>query len=85
MMPIATLGDTHVCPIHGPNLIVEGGTATVNGRPVARVGDKTACGAIIIKGSSIATDDNRPVAYLGSPTNHGGLITTGQPNATTLP
>lgn len=79
MLPVARLGDKHVCPIHGPNVIVSGGTALVDGRPVARVGDKTACGAVITLGSSMATDDGKPIAYLGSITSHGGAIVEGSP------
>ncbi|SFJ83742.1 PAAR domain-containing protein [Jannaschia pohangensis] len=79
MLPIARLGDKHMCPAHGPNMIVSGGTALVDGRPIARVGDKTMCGAIIIEGSSMGTDDGKPVAYLGCKTNHGGVIVEGSP------
>ncbi|MGH1453239.1 MAG: PAAR domain-containing protein [Paracoccaceae bacterium] len=85
MLPVARLGDKHVCPWHGPNAIVEGGSALIDGRPVARVGDKTACGAVITVGSSMASDDNKPVAYLGSATSHGGVIVQGSPQAKTLP
>lgn len=80
MLPTARLGDKHICPAHGPNVIVEGGVATINGRPVARVGDKTACGATITKGSSNSTDDGKPIAYLGSTTSHGGTIVEGSTN-----
>ncbi len=51
-IPVARLGDTYACPIHGPNPIVEGSPTTdVNSRNVARVGDATACGARIAAGS----------------------------------
>lgn len=85
MLPVARLGDKHVCPAHGPNTIIEGGTATCDGRPVARMGDKTACGAVIIEGSSMGSDDGRPVAYVGCKTSHGGVIMSGSPKAKTLP
>lgn len=85
MLPVARVGDKHVCPIHGPNVIVSGGTGKVDGRPVARLGDKTACGALITTASSMATCDGKPVAYLGSLTNHGGTIVEGSPQAKTLP
>lgn len=80
MLPIARIGDKHICPAHGPNVIVEGGTAIINGRAVARVGDKTACGAVIIKGSSQSTDDGKPIAYLGSETSHKGKVVEGSMN-----
>lgn len=85
MLPIARVGDVHVCPIHGPNTIVKGGTATADGIPIARVGDMTACGATITVGSSMATESGAPVAYLGSATSHGGVITTGSPTQRILP
>ena len=84
-LPVARLGDEHVCPIHGKNIIVEGGIGKVDKRPVARMGDKTACGATIIMGSSMGSDDGKPIAYVGCTTSHGGLITSGSRTATTLP
>ncbi len=85
MLPVARLGDKHICPICGPNVIVQGGQALIDGRPVARVGDMTACGATIIKGSSMATDNGAPIAYLGSQTSHGGVIVEGSPQAKVMP
>ncbi len=85
MLPVARVGDKHICPICGPNVITTGGTALVDGRPIARVGDMTACTATITLGSSMATCDGKPVAYLGSITSHGGVIAEGSPNHTVLP
>jgi uncharacterized Zn-binding protein involved in type VI secretion len=85
MLPIARLGDKHICPICGPNIIVSGGTALVDNRPIARVTDMTLCGASITLGSSMATCDGLPVAYLGSVTSHGGVIAEGSPTATVMP
>lgn len=49
---IARIGDILNCPIHGPNPIVEGSPDTyVEGSPVARHGDYTACGAALISGA----------------------------------
>jgi len=45
--------------------------------PVARVGDKTACGATIVKGSSQSSDNGKAIAYMGSMTSHGGTIVEG--------
>lgn len=85
MLPVARLGDKHVCPICGTNTIVQGGQSLIDGKPVARVGDMTACGATIVKGSSMATDNGLPVAYLGSQTSHGGVIVEGSPQAKVMP
>lgn len=74
MIPVARVGDKHLCPMHGPNVVVEGGSGTIGGRPIARVGDKCACGGIIIEGRTGATLDGRMVAHLGSKTSCGGII-----------
>lgn len=74
-MQVACVGDIHACPVHGTNAIVEGGSATVDGRPVARVGDKCGCGCVIIEGASGVVCDGKPVARLGCKTTFGGVIT----------
>ncbi|MBB3142597.1 PAAR domain-containing protein [Halomonas organivorans] len=77
MKPIARQGDLHRCPCSGHSVtpIVSGSPQSrVEGQPVARVGDKTACGATIIEGSGSATTDGQPTAYLGCKTDHGGEI-----------
>jgi uncharacterized Zn-binding protein involved in type VI secretion len=85
MLPVARLGDKHVCPIHGPNAIISGGTTMVDGRPIARVGDATACGATIVVGSTASFEMSQAVAYLGSLTSHGGVIVEGSPVHMTFP
>ena len=74
-LPVARIGDTHVCPRHGINAVIEGGSCTVDGRPVAREGDKCACGGVIVEGRDGATDQGRRIAYLGARTSCGGIIT----------
>jgi len=90
MKPVARIGDTHICgnPNHPPNMILTGGQSIVEGRPVSRVGDVCACGAVIIEGSSQSTDNNIPVAYMGCATQCGpfrGKITSGAPNSRVKP
>ncbi|CAJ0890689.1 PAAR domain-containing protein [Ralstonia flatus] len=47
--PIARLGDLVTCPIHGVNRIVNvSGSAKVGGEVMARAGDGTECGDILI-------------------------------------
>jgi uncharacterized Zn-binding protein involved in type VI secretion len=47
--PIARLGDLVTCPIHGVNRIVNvGSTSKVGGERMARAGDGTECGDILI-------------------------------------
>lgn len=56
--PIARVGDTYACPVHGPNPIIEGsGRFRLDGSPVARQGDRTACGARIASGSPTFSSD----------------------------
>ena len=76
----ACVGDTHVCPIkgHGSSPIMRNGSSIlVEGKPIARVGDVSGCGAVITQGYPLALADGMPVAYLGSPTSHGGSIASG--------
>lgn len=55
---IARMGDKVSCPRHGNGTIVSGDTTMiVDGKPAARHGDKTACGAVLIA-SQQATVDN---------------------------
>ncbi|WP_296305196.1 PAAR domain-containing protein [uncultured Desulfovibrio sp.] len=50
--PIALVGSTYNCPVHGPNPIVTGAPFILDDDVlVAHVGSKTACGAEITSGS----------------------------------
>jgi uncharacterized Zn-binding protein involved in type VI secretion len=56
---VARMGDKVSCPLrgHGVNPIVGGDpTLIVDGKPVARNGDKTACGAVLIASGQATTD-----------------------------
>jgi uncharacterized Zn-binding protein involved in type VI secretion len=57
---IARVGDKVTCPKKGcssPTVIVSGdGTCLVDDKPVARHGDKTACGATLIASQQNTTD-----------------------------
>lgn len=78
MKPVARFGDAHICPRHGTNMIVTGSSSsTCDGKPVAIVGGKTTCGAVIITGSSACLTDGQQTAHVGSKTSHGGIIATG--------
>jgi uncharacterized Zn-binding protein involved in type VI secretion len=80
MIPIARQTDLHTCliPIHGVSPIIPvGGTVSVNGIAVARVGDMTGCGAVIVSGFPHILVDGRPMAHVGSLSSHGGTIVTG--------
>lgn len=78
MKPIARLGDTHDCPLHGTNAIVSvSGQSSCDARAIAKVGDRTGCGAVIATGSPACIIDGKPAATIGSLTSHGGIIVTG--------
>ncbi|WP_386081151.1 PAAR domain-containing protein [Vreelandella sp. F11] len=87
MKPVAHKGDLHRCPIpgHATTEIVSGSPSQVEGQPVARVGDKTGCGATIIEGSSHSNHDGKPTAYLGCKKDHGGEIITASSSAKVQP
>ena len=57
---IARIGDKVTCPKKGhgkvTTIVTGDSTAIIDGRPAARHGDKTACGASLIAGQSITTD-----------------------------
>ena len=56
---IARLSDKVACPIpgHGVCPIVTGDvTLLIDGKPAARVGDMTACGAVLIASQVLTTD-----------------------------
>lgn len=54
---IARMGDRTVCPRHGQVPIVSGDTTLiVDGKPAARDGDKTACGASLIASGQATVD-----------------------------
>ncbi|WP_417237006.1 HET-C-related protein [Bizionia paragorgiae] len=90
---IATVGDTHTCPMvtgttaHVGGTIMTGASSVlVNNKPVARMGDKvfcTGCGMIatIIQGDANVLIEGKPIAYIGCMHSHGGVITSGQANA----
>jgi uncharacterized Zn-binding protein involved in type VI secretion len=74
MRQVVCVGDVHACPVHGPNVVTAGGTALVDGRAVARLGDACACGCVIVAGTGSVQLDGRPVALLGAKTSLGGVI-----------
>ena len=72
---MAKVGDVHNCPLCGTNAMAEGSPdVLLGGMPVARVGDKTACGVSIVTGLGWLKVDNLPSAIVGSVTNHDGVI-----------
>ncbi|WP_434765768.1 PAAR domain-containing protein [Pseudomonas triticicola] len=80
MPAVVLVGHDHDCPLCGPTA-VDSGTrnVTVNGRPVARVGDTLGCGAVITSGSPSMIVDGLPVARVGDTTDHDGALENGEP------
>lgn len=81
---VARVGDKHICPVHGVNMVVEGSNSTIDGRGIARLGDKCACGCTIVKVSTTSILDGRGVAHEGSVTSSGGIIVECKGTATLL-
>ncbi len=87
--PISTIGDHHKClKLNLTTLVPHIGGAIMNGspnifiegKPVARVGDKAHCLMFhdkITHGIPTLTANGKPVAYAGSKTDHNGKITQG--------
>lgn len=75
-MDLAKVGDRVICQCKGsPHNIVSGASATmVDGIPVARIGDKSSCGAVISSGASWYSVEGSPAAIHGSATSCGGYI-----------
>lgn len=71
---IARVGDVHICPAHGRNYIIEGSQSEIDHRGIARLGDKCACGCVIVEASASFHLDKRGIAYEGSKTSCGGVI-----------
>lgn len=78
MRPVTLVGNRHDCPLHGAG-VVETGSAgyTFNGKPVARVGDRISCGALIVSGSTNYRIEGKAIARQGDETDHGGILTEG--------
>jgi uncharacterized Zn-binding protein involved in type VI secretion len=63
--------------MHGIGTVTSGrSSVTVNGRAVARIGNLTSCGAVIVTGSS-CTFGGEGVARKGDTTSHGGTLFEG--------
>ncbi|WP_407352107.1 PAAR domain-containing protein [Luteimonas sp. R10] len=57
--PVCRVNNRVVCERHGPTAIVTGdSTLIIDGQPVARHGDKTACGATLISSQVMAFTDS---------------------------
>lgn len=86
MKEVALVGHTHTCKgtkssEHKNGPIISGQTTvTVNGVPVAVVGDKLQCDDttdVIVQGSSVVTINGKAVARKGDKTAIGGFIDKG--------
>jgi uncharacterized Zn-binding protein involved in type VI secretion len=88
MANISLVGHNHTCPAYSGNTAHVGGpitsgnsALTVNGIPVALVGDTCSCEAggpdTIISGTSALTINGIPAAMVGSSTAHGGQVVQG--------
>lgn len=90
---IATVGSMHVCPMCSGTVPHVGGPITgpgiagitINGQPVAVMGDMCTCAGppdTIVQGCPGITANGMPIAMVGSMTAHGGQIMQGIPGVT---
>jgi uncharacterized Zn-binding protein involved in type VI secretion len=78
MRPVVLVGHRHLCPIHGMGTVVSGTSGmSVSDRAVARIGDLTSCGAVIVSGSA-SEFCGAGVARVGDTTSHGGALIEGE-------
>lgn len=92
MAKVALHGHDHTCPqpghVGGKIVVTDGNRPTINGMPIALVGDKCYCENdklltdTIVTGSSRFTVNGIPVAITGSKTSHGGIVIEGHDNLT---
>lgn len=93
VQPIATVGSMHLCPLCSGIVPHVGGPVigpgipgvTINGQPIAVMGDMCACAGspdTIAQGCPGVTVNGKPVAIVGSMTAHGGQIIQGVPGVT---
>ncbi|MDP8052811.1 PAAR domain-containing protein [Pasteurella atlantica] len=92
MSKIALHNHNHTCPQTGHTggkiFVTDNSRPTINGVPIALVGDKCFCqdgtqlSDTIITGSSSLTVNGVPVAITGSKTAHGGIVIEGDSNLT---
>ncbi len=91
--PIAIVGSLTVCPLTSGTVPHVGGpiagpgmpNVTINGQPVAVMGDVCTCvgpPATIIQGEPSVLINGTPVVTVGSMTSHGGQVTSGVPTVT---
>jgi len=80
MKPIVLVGHRHECPIHGVGIVETGASAAfVDGKAIARVGDRISCGAVIETGAACTIIEGQPAAREEDTTSHGGVLVEGDP------
>lgn len=89
--PVTLKGHNHSCPMSDPKRHIGGPVVstqqifvTVDGVPIATVGDICTCAGVptsdsIAGGSSVANINGHKIARVGDPCNHGGTLTQGVP------
>jgi len=93
MPNISLVGHNHTCPMYAGKKPHVGGpvssgqsACTVNGVPVAVVGDSCTCKRggpdKIVSGHSAVTINGKPVSIVGSATAHGGVVVQGDASFT---
>jgi uncharacterized Zn-binding protein involved in type VI secretion len=89
--PVTLKGHMHTCPavdpgpkphVGGPVVSTGQNFVTVNGIPIATIGDPCLCSGVpttagITSGSSVATINGKKVARIGDSCEHGGQLVQG--------
>ncbi|MEF0863960.1 MULTISPECIES: PAAR domain-containing protein [Rhizobium] len=89
--PVSLKGHMHICPmidpgpkphVGGPVRSTQQSFVTVEGVPIATVGDKCLCTGVptnddIVDGSSVANINGQKIARFGDRCSHGGRLVQG--------
>nr|WP_232968115.1 PAAR domain-containing protein [Pseudomonas sp. CCOS 191] len=71
-MVTARVDHRHLCPLHGEGIVISGaGSAAVNGRAIARIGDELSCGAVIETGDAHTLIEGSPIVRQGDKSSQG--------------
>lgn len=90
-VPVSLTGHMHVCPmvdsgpkphVGGPVESTQQSFVTVEGIPIATVGDKCLCTGVptddaIVSGSSVANTNGQKIARFGDSCSYGGRLVQG--------
>lgn len=77
--PVARVGDTVTCPLHGDNAIQGRSPVLIDGQPMAFEGMTTACGSHLIASQTMFNIQQSPQDSTGRYEPHWDQTVSGQP------